>query len=160
MHFNLLAQYVIQEYSKRTFLRPCYHSYCFTCIRHWINIASSVCPVCRQQVDSLIYNIDDEENTFDEYHLKDKGTNKTHDPPLYPKRRYTTPEERLRLERSQIYKGTMKATSYPAALPQHIDLVVITPEYIPRVRRCSIFALHDDLSNFVSSRLEFFYSMN
>jgi hypothetical protein len=125
----------IQEYSNRTFLRPCYHSFCFTCIRHWINIASSVCPICRQQINSLIYNIDEEENTFDEYHLKDKGNNKNHDPPLYTKRKYTTPEERLRIERTQIYKGQIKPSSYPEPLPKHADFSIITPEYIPRVRR-------------------------
>lgn len=123
----------IQEYSNRTFLRPCYHSFCFTCIRHWINIASAVCPVCRQEINSLVYNINDEENTFDEYHLKDKGTGKPHDPPLYPKQRYTTPEERLKIERTQIYKGSIHAVSYPEPLPRHTTFTVITPEYIPRV---------------------------
>lgn len=126
----------IQEYSNRTFLRPCYHSFCFTCIRHWINIASSVCPICRQQVESLVYNIDDEENTFEEYHLKDKGSNKNHDPPLN-KRKYSSPAERLKIERTQIYKGQLKPLSYPETLPKYADFTIITPEHIPRVSICS-----------------------
>jgi hypothetical protein len=125
----------IQEYSNRTFLRPCYHSFCFTCIKHWINIdnCSVVCPICRQQINSLVYNIDDEENTFDEYHLKDKGSNKLHDPPLRRRRYYTTPEERLKLERKQVYKGVIHAIKYPDPLPKHENFTMITPEHIPRV---------------------------
>lgn len=123
----------LQEYSNRTFLRPCYHSFCFHCIRHWINIASSVCPICRQSINSLVYNIDDEENAFDEYYLKDKGNKKEHDPPLY-KKKYTTPEERLRIERRNVYKGVVQVDRYPDPLPRHVDFTVITPEYIPRTR--------------------------
>lgn len=123
----------IQEYSNRTFTRPCYHSFCFTCIRHWINIASAICPICRQEINSLVYNINDEENTFDEYHLKDKGTEKTHNPPLYPKQRYKSPEERLKIERNQLYKGLIHPVNYPDPLPRHENFTVITPEYIPRV---------------------------
>lgn len=128
----------IQEYSNRTWLRPCYHSFCFTCIKHWINIANSICPICRQQVNSLVYNIDDEENTFDEYHLKDKGNNKLHDPPLHNKKKFNTPEERLKIERTQIYKGLVHAIKYPDPLPKHESFTIITPDYIPRV---SIFWL-------------------
>lgn len=123
----------LQEYSNRTFLRPCYHSFCFHCIRHWINIASSVCPICRQSINSLVYNIDDEENSFDEYYLKDKGNKKQHDPPLY-KKKYTTPEERLRIERRNVYKGIVQADRYPDPLPRHVNFTIITPEYIPRAR--------------------------
>ncbi|GAA5799318.1 hypothetical protein EDC94DRAFT_618347 [Helicostylum pulchrum] len=130
----------IQEYSNRTFLRPCYHSFCFTCIRHWINIASAICPVCRQHIDSLVYNIDEEENSFDEYHLKDIGNAKSHDPPLYSKRKYSTPEERLKIERTQVYKGLIQPVSYPDPLPKHVNFTIITPEYIPRTR---VFLQHE-----------------
>ncbi|KAI7900473.1 uncharacterized protein BX663DRAFT_158132 [Cokeromyces recurvatus] len=122
----------LQEYTNRTFLRPCYHSYCFQCICHWINMASSICPICRQAIDSLVYNIDDEDNTFDEYHLKDKGNKELHEPPLY-RRKYTTPEERLRIERKNVYLGKVKVKSYPDPLPRYQSLTVITPENIPRV---------------------------
>lgn len=122
----------LQQFSNRTFLRPCYHSFCFYCIKSWINVSNSACPVCRQTITSLVYNIDDEENTFDEYSLKDKGNSKYHDPPLY-KRKYTSPEERIRIERSNVYKGVLKPSSYPEPLPRHENFTVITPEYIPRV---------------------------
>jgi hypothetical protein len=153
----------IQEYSNRTFLRPCYHSFCFACIRHWINMASCSCPVCRQHINSLVYNIDDEENTFDEYHVKDKGNNKTHDPPL-KQRRFTTPEERLKFERTQVYKGLIQPTEYPDPLPKHVNFTVITPEYIPRVKHIIIIMQWPNARImtliFILRRLEYFYKVN
>jgi hypothetical protein len=122
----------LQQYSHRTFLRPCYHSFCFYCIKSWINVANSVCPICRQTIKSLVYNVDEEEDTFDEYNLEEKGSNKLHEPILF-KRKYTSPEERIRLERSQVYKGILKPVSYPEPLRRHEQFTIITPEYIPRV---------------------------
>ncbi|RCH93991.1 hypothetical protein CU098_010339 [Rhizopus stolonifer] len=123
----------LERFENRTFIRPCYHSFCFQCIRHWINIASSQCPVCRQVIDSLVYNVNDEENTFDEYHLKDKGNKKQHDPPLN-RIKYNSPEKRIQIERQKVYRGLLKAASYPEPLPQHADFTVLTPDYIPRTR--------------------------
>ncbi|KAI8878447.1 hypothetical protein K501DRAFT_297633 [Backusella circina FSU 941] len=121
----------IQEYSNRTFLRPCYHSFCFVCIRHWINITSQ-CPICRQEISSLVYNIDEDEDTFDEYHLKDKGNKKDHDPPLRKARRYVSPTERIILERSKLYKGKLTPSTYPPPLQKNHSFTIITPEHIPR----------------------------
>ncbi|KAI8354581.1 hypothetical protein EDC96DRAFT_268278 [Choanephora cucurbitarum] len=122
----------LESYENRTYVRPCFHSFCFQCIRHWINIASSQCPVCRQAINSFVYNINEEDNAFDEYHLKDKGEKKLHDPPLNIKK-YDSPEKRIRLERQKIYRGLVKPTSYPEPLPQHAQFEVLTTEYIPRV---------------------------
>ncbi|KAI8354063.1 hypothetical protein BD560DRAFT_426897 [Blakeslea trispora] len=123
----------LETFENRTYTRPCFHSFCFQCIRHWINVASTQCPVCRQEINSLVYNINEEENTFDEYHLKDKGEKKLHDPPLNTKR-YNSPEKRIRLERQKIYRGLIKPTYYPEPLTQHAQFDVLTTEYIPRTR--------------------------
>jgi hypothetical protein len=124
----------LQPYNNRTFTRPCYHSFCFSCICHWMNMATTIasCPVCRQPFYSIIYNIDEECNIFDEYYLKDRGNSNMHDPPLY-KRRYATLEERLQIERSNVYQGLVHPVSYPESLPRHQAFSIMTPEYIPRV---------------------------
>lgn len=99
------------------------------------------CPVCRQPFHSIVYNIDEEDNTFDEYHLKDRGNSNMHNPPLY-KRRYATPEERLRIERRNVYQGLIQPVRYPEPLPRHQAFSIITPEYIPRVGYLAVISAH------------------
>lgn len=123
----------MQTYSNETFLRPCFHSFCFECICYWINITpeSANCPICRQSIQSLVYNVDEENNDFDEYFLKDRQY-ETHEPPLRRKRTLS-PGEKIKLQRKQVYKGLYHQTHYPESLPRHANLTIITPEHIPRV---------------------------
>jgi hypothetical protein len=80
----------------------------------------------------MVYNIDEDEDNFDEYHLKDKGNKKEHDPPLWKSRRYMSPTERIVLERSKLYKGKATPSSYPPPLQKNHTFTIITPEHIPR----------------------------
>ncbi|KAI8388748.1 uncharacterized protein BYT42DRAFT_611752 [Radiomyces spectabilis] len=120
----------LQIYVNRTFLRPCYHSFCFSCIRHWINILPS-CPLCKQVIECLIYNIDDDKNTFQEYQLSTKADDEKHDPPLQLPS--LTAEERQRIRRAKIYRTPIPAISYPKPLPRLKEVKYITPEHIPRI---------------------------
>jgi hypothetical protein len=134
----------LQPYYNRTFTRPCYHSFCFSCICHWMNMDATIvvcCPVCRQPFHSIVYNIDEEDNTFDEYHLKDRGNSNTHDPPLY-KRRYATPEELVRIERSNVHQGLVHPLRYPEPLARHQAFSIMTPEYIPRVGKSVVIVTY------------------
>lgn len=122
----------MHRYTNETFLRPCFHSFCFECICYWINITpdSAHCPICRQKIKSLVYNVDEEEDDFDEYFLNDQK--KHHEPPLHRKRTLS-PTEKIRLQRRQVYKGLFTTCHYPEPLSRHVDFTVITPEHIPRV---------------------------
>ncbi|KAG1048509.1 hypothetical protein G6F46_004375 [Rhizopus delemar] len=129
----------MHRYTNETFLRPCFHSFCFECICYWINITpdSAHCPICRQKIKSLVYNVDEEEDDFDEYFLNDQK--KHHEPPLHRKRTLS-PTEKIRLQRRQVYKGLFTTCHYPEPLSRHVDFTVITPEHIPRA---SIFLGHE-----------------
>ncbi|RCH80562.1 hypothetical protein CU097_000776, partial [Rhizopus azygosporus] len=136
----------MQTYSNETFLRPCFHSFCFECICYWINITpeSANCPICRQSIQSLVYNVDEENNDFDEYFLKDRQY-ETHEPPLRRKRTLS-PGEKIKLQRKQVYKELYHQTHYPESLPRHANLTIITPEHIPRAKeflRQDLTAIHD-----------------
>ncbi|KAI8982097.1 hypothetical protein BDF20DRAFT_451254 [Mycotypha africana] len=123
----------LQVYSNRTYTRPCFHSFCFHCICQWINTASTLCPICRQTIDSFVYNINEEKETFSEYFLKDKGNRKLHEPPLR-KKNYVTYEQKKRIERKQMYEGHLHVLHYPEPLDKHRQLTVIEPQHIPRSR--------------------------
>ena len=119
----------IQPYIRRTFLQPCYHSFCFTCIRQWINIAPN-CPLCKQAIDSLIYNMDETTNTFQEYVLHDHDH---HDPSPEPPP--TSLQDRILPIRRQIYYTHYKNIIYPPVANRFARVQYITPEHIPKVKR-------------------------
>lgn len=119
----------MQSYTRRTFLQPCFHSYCFLCIRQWINIVPQ-CPLCKQGIDSLIYNIDEEANTFQEYTLAD---NKVHNPPEEPPE--MTLQDRVVMARRQLYQSPVSSekVSYPPPQPRYAHIQLVTPELMPKV---------------------------
>ncbi|KAI7854205.1 hypothetical protein BDC45DRAFT_569322 [Circinella umbellata] len=117
----------IQPYIRRTFLQPCYHSFCFTCIRQWINIAPN-CPLCKQAIDSLIYNMDERTNTFQEYVLHDHDNhNPSPEPPP------TSLQDRILPVRRQIYYTQYKNVIYPPVANRFAHVQYITPNHIPKV---------------------------
>ncbi|KAL0087922.1 hypothetical protein J3Q64DRAFT_1735159 [Phycomyces blakesleeanus] len=61
----------LQVPDNQTYLKPCYHSFCFSCILKWINI-TPCCPLCKQLIDTLVYNVDEDKGTFQEYTLVGK----------------------------------------------------------------------------------------
>lgn len=129
----------MQNYMNRTYVSPCYHSFCFNCILQWINTPASDCPLCRQTIESLIYNVNVEENTMDEYFLKDKGNKKTHDPPI-EYRKKTKIVLGLKKDRKLVYEGRKTVETFPAPLDRYATLTIIKPEHIPRTR---IFLEHE-----------------
>ncbi|KAI9311618.1 hypothetical protein BX666DRAFT_2031775 [Dichotomocladium elegans] len=128
----------MQPYVKRTYLQPCYHSYCFMCIRYWINIAPT-CPLCKQGIDSLVYNIDERTNSFQEYFL---AGNKSHNPS--PERPVETRLDRVAQQRHRIYRAlsdkAFDNTIYPPAQRLHAQVQYVTPELLPKA---SIFATRE-----------------
>ncbi|CDS05210.1 hypothetical protein LRAMOSA07739 [Lichtheimia ramosa] len=120
----------MQTYTRRTFLQPCFHSYCFLCIRQWINIVPQ-CPLCKQGIDSLIYNIDEEANTFQEYTLAD---NKVHNPPEEPPE--MTLQDRVVMARRQLYQSRISSdkASYPPPQPRYAHIQLVTPELMPKAK--------------------------
>ncbi|KAI9257432.1 hypothetical protein BY458DRAFT_492398 [Sporodiniella umbellata] len=131
----------MSPYSNETFIRPCFHSFCFECICYWINLTpdESACPVCRQQVEILVYNIDETNDTFDEYHLKDRKGER-HYPPLDEKslpkkKRAIAHSDQTQAQRRQLYQQKWLQPTYPTPLPRHQHLNILMPEHIPRVKQ-------------------------
>ncbi|KAF7724126.1 hypothetical protein EC973_001310 [Apophysomyces ossiformis] len=119
----------MQPYTNRTFIRSCFHSFCFVCIRQWINIATS-CPLCKQPIEHLVYNIDEDKNTYQEYSLADKAKDGKHDPPPTPPS--LTPQERLRIQRSHIYRSPTEAIYPTPPSSSFARIQCISPENMPR----------------------------
>ncbi|CAO3632009.1 unnamed protein product [Cunninghamella echinulata] len=126
----------LQEYTNRTFVRNCYHSFCFSCIKQWINIVPE-CPLCKRTILSLVYNIVEETNTFTEYPLNLSSTSsKKHNPPSLPPlhTQRQTLTTRWQHKRKLLYQQipTSKVISYPPPLYRFNSFTVIQPDHMPK----------------------------
>lgn len=110
----------IQPYVNQTFLQPCFHAFCFQCIKQWINI-TPICPLCKQGIDSLIYDVDEENESFQEYTLHG---HEFHDPPSGRPRQ--TLWARFRPQRTQVYRTAYSQIVYPPA--RYPSLQFLTPD--------------------------------
>ncbi|CAO3639439.1 unnamed protein product [Cunninghamella blakesleeana] len=113
--------------------------------KQWINIVPE-CPLCKGAILSLVYNIQDETNTFTEYHLN--PTTKKHHPPPLPRlnTQSQTLTTRWQHQRKLIYQQLSnnnnnsnhyhhisKVISYPNPLPRFHSFSVIQPQHIPKI---------------------------
>lgn len=128
----------MQPYVNQTFLQPCYHSFCFSCARQWINI-SPTCPLCKQDVRSLVYDICEETSSFQEYILA-FGLHGKHNPP--PKRRAPTLQEKARMFRARVYETEFATITYPAPLGRFASMTRIEPVHIAKVTTINVCNLY------------------
>jgi hypothetical protein len=133
----------LQPYSHRSYLRPCYHSFCIDCIRQWFNIGK-VCPMCKQHVTSIVYNIGERSGTFLEYNFDGL--------PHIPEAIYEqavrnaasqtssseTAGQRALTHRRRIYHDSMiPDPGYPPASRRHFNTTHILPYHIAKVSTSS-----------------------
>ncbi|KAI8062166.1 hypothetical protein BC940DRAFT_128729 [Gongronella butleri] len=120
----------LQSFDNETFLRPCFHSFCFVCIRQWLNVTPS-CPLCKQAIDALIYHIDDDTTSYQEYKVDPRATK--HHPPSQPPPRATAPQ-RWNLRRRHLYRHLLPVVDYPQPPSTHASPVtLVEPRHIPKV---------------------------
>ncbi|CAO3683884.1 unnamed protein product [Rhizopus stolonifer] len=145
-----LCSICIHQYTNETFIRPCFHSFCFECICYWINttLDTTACPICRQGIESIVYNINEEENEFDEYFLKDARAGKKHNPPLNRNGTMSRSEQTLLLRR-QVYKGLFTKQQYPDPLPQHVNFTIFLPSHVPRKSEMNTQTIIEKLSEWM-----------
>lgn len=62
----------LEYYSNKTLLNPCYHAFCYECIKFWSKVSQN-CPLCKQTFNFAIYNIKDEYN-FDKIYFGEDGS--------------------------------------------------------------------------------------
>ncbi|KAL0074126.1 hypothetical protein F4703DRAFT_1373435 [Phycomyces blakesleeanus] len=120
----------LQVPDNQTYLKPCYHSFCFSCILKWINI-TPCCPLCKQLIDTLVYNVDEDKGTFQEYTLVGKDLDGQHNPPLKPP--LITSEERLHAQRKEIYNSSIQII-HPKPLQRFANISILDPQHIQRAR--------------------------
>ncbi|CAG8628293.1 9548_t:CDS:1, partial [Acaulospora morrowiae] len=58
----------LQDFQDRSYLNSCFHSFCASCIRQWLNVTPS-CPLCKSKVEFIIYNVDEIKGTFSKYYV-------------------------------------------------------------------------------------------
>jgi len=68
--YLVLCPICLEHFSNKTMLNPCYHAFCYICIKKWSNVSQN-CPLCKQSFDFAIYNIKDEYN-FDKVYFSEK----------------------------------------------------------------------------------------
>ncbi|KAG2184481.1 hypothetical protein INT43_000390, partial [Umbelopsis isabellina] len=125
----------LQPYIDRSYLRPCYHSFCFQCIRQWFKVGN-VCPLCKQDAISLIYNVGERSGTFLEY--KFNGVPSIPDS-IYEQITRNTPSEtmgqRAITHRRRIYHDNMLPDpGYPQTAQRHINTTHVEPYNIAKIK--------------------------
>lgn len=130
----------LQPYTHRSYLRPCYHSFCIDCIRQWFKVGK-VCPLCKQHVTSVVYNVGEKSGTFLEYNFNGL--------PHIPEAIYeqavrsapsqTSPSEtagqRALTHRRRIYHDSMiPDPGYPSVSRRHLNTTYVLPYHIAKVR--------------------------
>ncbi|KAI8336623.1 hypothetical protein BC941DRAFT_427607 [Chlamydoabsidia padenii] len=126
----------LQGFTNRTFVRDCFHSFCFVCIRQWINITPD-CPLCKSAIQALIYNIVEDLNSYQEYRLADKKPNTTkHHPSSTPCTSMAQRHLQIRpwLKRRQVlYRYLPTVITYPPPQPHLSSITIIQPQHMPKV---------------------------
>ncbi|KAI7862667.1 hypothetical protein BDF14DRAFT_1745984 [Spinellus fusiger] len=141
-----MAQHIcsicLQEQTNSTFLSPCFHFYCFACIRQWVAIAS-YCPLCKCAIDTLIHSVDEDKGTFEEYSLaglsycsvdeeQDSLQSTVHRGRQVPDPPQRTLQQQIAAQRFDLYHGQVKVTAHPPALACYAALECLAPVHKPR----------------------------
>ncbi|CAG8506191.1 11285_t:CDS:1 [Acaulospora colombiana] len=71
----------LQNFQDRSYLNSCFHSFCVSCIRQWLNVTPT-CPLCKSKVGFIIHNVDEAKGTF----LKDYIVGNTEENEMYIKK--------------------------------------------------------------------------
>lgn len=53
----------LQGFQDRSYLNPCYHSFCNLCIQHWLTVTPN-CPLCKSDAEFVVHNVDEDKGTF------------------------------------------------------------------------------------------------
>jgi len=112
----------------------------FDCIRQWFKVGK-VCPLCKQHVTSVVYNVGEKSGTFLEYNFNGL--------PHIPEAIYeqavrsapsqTSPSEtagqRALTHRRRIYHDSMiPDPGYPSVSRRHLNTTYVLPYHIAKVR--------------------------
>lgn len=133
----------LQPYTNRSYLRPCYHSFCFQCIAQWFKVGK-MCPLCKQHTTSIVYNVSEKSGTFLEYTFGDE--------PFIPQAIYdqagrnafssfsssssVTMGQRTLALRRRIYHDNLKPyPGYPPVSRRHTNTTHIEPFHIAKVEK-------------------------
>ncbi|CAG8579189.1 11037_t:CDS:1 [Paraglomus occultum] len=102
-----------------SYLYPCYHCYCFSCIRQWLTICLE-CPLCKKSVDFIIYDVDEAKGTFEKLQvLQDRKSDKNCQPWLSDQA-WDTEDGVISLstsdlhQRRRIYTNNLYVVNFPA----------------------------------------------
>ncbi|RUS33953.1 hypothetical protein BC938DRAFT_483132 [Jimgerdemannia flammicorona] len=60
----------LQPYTRRAYVQPCFHSFCFMCILQWMELSGGLCPMCKRESDFLAYDADLDSGTFKRWYLQ------------------------------------------------------------------------------------------
>jgi len=105
--YLLTCPICLEYFSNKTLLNPCYHSFCYICIKKWSKV-SQQCPLCKQTYNFAIFNIKDEYN-FDKVYFgeKEEEYNKNHkySLPFSSSSGHLNPSEKDEIEyRREVYR--------------------------------------------------------
>ncbi|RIB14441.1 hypothetical protein C2G38_2040182 [Gigaspora rosea] len=68
----------LHNFQDRSYLDPCYHSFCVSCIRTWLSI-SPKCPLCKSKIEFIVHDINESNGTFRKFYVGDsKDYNEIH----------------------------------------------------------------------------------
>lgn len=131
----------LQPYADRSYLRPCYHSFCFQCISQWFRVGKG-CPLCKQHTISIVYNVNEKSGFFLEYKFGDEPyiPPQVHDQ-VSRNRHFTSSssssetmgQRTLDLRRKIYHEAWNPYPGYPPVSRRHANTTHIEPYHIAKV---------------------------
>ncbi|CAG8606211.1 5337_t:CDS:1 [Paraglomus brasilianum] len=105
-----------------SYLYPCYHCYCFSCIRQWLTVVVQ-CPLCKKSADFIIHDVDEAKGTFERLQLsQDSKSDKHYQPSSLSDQAWDSEDGAVSLsmsglhQRRRVYTNNLHVMNFPAHL--------------------------------------------
>ncbi|ORX53161.1 hypothetical protein DM01DRAFT_1336353 [Hesseltinella vesiculosa] len=129
-HQRSMCTICLQQFDNETFVRQCFHSFCFLCIRQWINITPT-CPLCKNPAEALIYNVNEKTQNYQEYKVDPNATK--HNPSRSQPVQTRQSLQHWQLRRRHMYQNLFPYLFCPPPQAPMQSLTVIEPHHIPKL---------------------------
>ncbi|CAG8738908.1 9286_t:CDS:1, partial [Cetraspora pellucida] len=143
----------LHNFQDRSYLDPCYHSFCVSCIHRWLSI-SPKCPLCKSKIEFIVHDINESNGTFRKFYVGDsRNYNEIHRKKLKRKKWI------MEISNEQFRNKNSESKEQLLSSEKAIDRIKIYNEnllakHVPQCTRHSHNLSHDRIRPFISRDLK------